>query len=179
MKITTLLSKEKKRFAKTILLLSFSSLCLFHSNAQTIYVLKKDNASSPTNLTDIKSIHFNEDNCIIKNRRGQTNAFNIDNIKYLSFVNYTLATKTKETINEKSDNMTCFPNPATSVLNVKLKEETENANILIINTSGKVIIKESSSKMLNTINISSLKQGMYLCKITTDELTEIKPFIKQ
>lgn len=67
-----------------------------------------------------------------------------------------------------------FPNPAHSVINIS--SEIKTGNFEIIDLTGKVV---SSGKFQNSIDISSLKQGVYLVNINNQNSYSTQRFIKK
>ena len=81
---------------------------------------------------------------------------------------------------ENNLKFTISPNPVTSIINLKLSTNLIDGNIKIFDVLGKqVLTKELNSDNLTQINISNLSKGMYLLKVTTEENTQTKRFIKQ
>ena len=60
------------------------------------------------------------------------------------------------------------PNPATNILNISLTNELQDngsAYIKIFDFAGKVLISENLSSKNSTLDISRLRNGIYLVKI--------------
>ena len=69
-------------------------------------------------------------------------------------------------INEKTAlTANVFPNPATDVLNVNLKENMTSVSILSMD--GKVVSSQVVNGTSTTVNVSDLNSGMYMYQITT------------
>ncbi len=80
--------------------------------------------------------------------------------------------------------MNIFPNPGNSIVNLSLNiDATKIIDIEIIDLLGKSIEKISftgkTNQSLIPINISTLEQGMYFIKITTDKSNNVLKFIKE
>jgi len=77
------------------------------------------------------------------------------------------------TYNDKR--ITLYPNPATDFLKI---ENTQGAVIEIINITGQIIQNLRTNEKNTYINISTFSKGLYFLKITNDNGTEMKKFIK-
>ncbi|MCX2745622.1 S8 family serine peptidase [Mangrovivirga sp. M17] len=75
-------------------------------------------------------------------------------------------------------NVVTFPNPAVSSINVKLTGATE-ASFVIIDVTGKEMIRGKINKTQKTISISSLPDGMYIIKTTDGKSTVSNKIIKE
>lgn len=69
-----------------------------------------------------------------------------------------------------------FPNPANNVINLNLPE---NAEIMVINMSGKTVMQQNFNAGINNIDISNLPSGIYFVKIYGKDLNDILKFVKQ
>ncbi len=74
----------------------------------------------------------------------------------------------------KLEDISLFPNPATSILNVT---NAENANIQVFDILGKMIISQNNISMDAQINVSQLQAGTYFMKIIKDNLVTTKKFL--
>ncbi|MEZ4880749.1 MAG: T9SS type A sorting domain-containing protein [Flavobacteriaceae bacterium] len=72
------------------------------------------------------------------------------------------------------DNISLYPNPASSTINVK---NAENANIQIFDILGKSILSQDNIVMDAQINVSQLQAGTYFMKISKDNLITTKRFL--
>lgn len=77
-----------------------------------------------------------------------------------------------------------YPNPATSTLNLDLNiKNGSKGNITIIDALGKTVYTNvmalNSGNNFKSINISSLKQGLYFVKILTEDDQIVSRFIKE
>jgi hypothetical protein len=74
--------------------------------------------------------------------------------------------------------MLLYPNPVTDILTVSLSgREITNADIEITDLSGRIVMKEKTQKDRTEINVSLLKQGFYVLKVTTSGKVLSKPLI--
>jgi chitodextrinase len=80
------------------------------------------------------------------------------------------------TSNNISDDLIVYPNPVVNVLRIN-PEHNINAHFRIIDLSGKQVM---AGKMLNnSINVSSLRSGVYLIELSDEEETFLQKFMKQ
>ena len=71
-----------------------------------------------------------------------------------------------------------YPNPAKDFINIQLGKYSE-AQVILYDTTGKLIKTVVVDKIKNKINVSTLVKGVYLCKIMTNDNTiVVKKFIK-
>jgi hypothetical protein len=78
-------------------------------------------------------------------------------------------------INDESfADLKLYPNPASDVLNIELKEA---ATIKIFNSNGQAVISQAVSN--NQVDISSLPSGLFNMMITTDKGNTVRKFVKQ
>lgn len=74
--------------------------------------------------------------------------------------------------------VTCFPNPATDVLNVTVGK-SEPVFISIFSLDGKVLSSTNSNAQNTSIDIKNLPSGVYFVSITTATESKAFPFVKQ
>ncbi len=67
-----------------------------------------------------------------------------------------------------------YPNPAANVLFVEILNEDENASVQIISIDGKVVLTEqlNSSDAVNSVDISSLANGIYTVVVNTESINQ-------
>lgn len=72
------------------------------------------------------------------------------------------------------------PNPATSRLNVYLPQNTIEASMAVFDVLGKRVYSKTLDALHSTsIDVSNWNSGVYLVRISTDEGTQTKRFVKQ
>ena len=72
------------------------------------------------------------------------------------------------------DNISLYPNPASSTINVK---NAENANIQVFDVLGKLILTQENISIEAQINVSQFQAGTYFMKISKDNLVTTKRFL--
>lgn len=72
-----------------------------------------------------------------------------------------------------------FPNPATSTTTLMLGEETKNAQLSMVDITGKEIyfMNDIKSDKVN-LNLSKLNKGIYFVKVLANEKQEVIKLIK-
>ncbi len=71
------------------------------------------------------------------------------------------------------------PNPAKNNLNIRLDNTMRNANVSIYDVLGKKVYSRSLSSVNTSIDVSKWNAGVYLVRISTDNQTLTKRFVKQ
>jgi len=70
---------------------------------------------------------------------------------------------------KENNSFKIFPNPATNCINIETAESFENANYQIINLGGQIMKNGQILSNTETIDISDLKNGTYVVRITSGE----------
>jgi hypothetical protein len=76
-----------------------------------------------------------------------------------------------------SKDLSIYPNPVSNELNIQNADQ--NATIEIFNLSGKLVLVKKLGFETNTVNVGSLKSGLYILKATGNEKTSLIKFIKK
>ena len=72
------------------------------------------------------------------------------------------------------------PNPASLHLNIEIPGSVENATLKVFDLLGKKVIeKEISGVQALSIDVSKWNSGIYIVRVTSDDITQTKRFIKQ
>lgn len=97
---------------------------------------------------------------------------NFDTVNY----NFTQSLSTNDF--DKENQITAYPNPVNSTLNLNSLDNIDNAKFSIVNTLGK---NEVTSKSLNSksIDVSGLSSGVYILSVEKDQKVKQIKFIKQ
>jgi hypothetical protein len=79
-----------------------------------------------------------------------------------------------------NDEFSISPNPATSKLNVYLPQNSKNANISVYDVLGKKVYSKSIDALSSTsVDVSNWNSGVYIIRISSDNTTQTKRFVKQ
>lgn len=76
--------------------------------------------------------------------------------------------------NNIADYIKVFPNPASNTITVKMPDDTKNFNIRLFNTTGQTLLQQSK---INTLDVSTLANGIYFIAIETEALKTTKKII--
>lgn len=89
-------------------------------------------------------------------------------------------TKTKD-IELIINSIEVYPNPTSSLINISINNQQgiSNYQIMLYDLTGKLLIKEHFTKDLNSIDISSVPNGMYFLSIIENDNRTVKKIIKQ
>jgi hypothetical protein len=85
--------------------------------------------------------------------------------------------------NQPDAGFSLYPNPVSDKLNFSLSENTTGMiDATVMNLQGQIIssshFKSQSDGQVNSINIGTLQQGMYLLKVKTDAGSYVRSFLK-
>ncbi len=75
-----------------------------------------------------------------------------------------------------TNNLSIYPNPTNSILNIELNNINSPETILITNVLGKVVLTEIATTINSTLNIQNLNSGIYFLQIGN---TKAVKFIKE
>jgi hypothetical protein len=79
----------------------------------------------------------------------------------------------------KSDTYSIYPNPASDVLHVTLKNDPENAQLQLLDISGRKLFSRELTDRESTIDILQLEKGVYFLNIISEGESHISNFIRQ
>jgi hypothetical protein len=98
--------------------------------------------------------------------------------RYINFNDLTLSI-TPPQIGVKVFNI--YPNPVSDVLHIKATDEAQPIdNIEIFALDGRLVMRQKQVNIAEPqVAVSTLPQGIYLCKITSENTTQTIKFIKQ
>jgi hypothetical protein len=109
--------------------------------------------------TDIKTTAVLASGLQILKVNFLTGGFNINKMVF------TEATTAGLEDSELSNLISVYPNPANNVLNVFLKNSTNNQTIHLLNSIGEVVLSKAVDAQETTINTEGLSSGMYMLKV--------------
>ncbi len=73
--------------------------------------------------------------------------------------------------------ITIYPNPAQNEFYLNLQNDSYSNTIIIYDQTGKIIKKISSYQNKTPIDLSNVRNGMYICKIKTDKAVRFAKLI--
>ncbi len=71
------------------------------------------------------------------------------------------------------------PNPSQSELNITLTNNHSDMKVEVYDVLGKRVHQGTLTQLVSSIDVSNWKTGVYLVRISNDEITQTKRFIKQ
>ena len=167
--------RHKKLKLGALLLLG---LGLTGLQAQTMYVKENSGTQTAYALSNIKKMNFSSGNITVSTTTGNPVTYSLSGIRYLNFVDLgsiPLADKPNETFQ-------IYPNHVIDLLNIKLSDMRNQSGVIeILSMEGKVVYSQAINSNTNVyqINVTSLLQGIYLCKINNGIRIETIKFYKQ
>lgn len=82
-------------------------------------------------------------------------------------------------IEQEDTEMVISPNPAKNKLNIALPQGSGDTNLEVFDVLGKRVYKGQLTQLESSVNISNWRTGVYLVRISNDQGTQTKRFIKQ
>ncbi|OSZ81836.1 hypothetical protein CAP35_00785 [Chitinophagaceae bacterium IBVUCB1] len=80
-------------------------------------------------------------------------------------------------IASQNDKVLLYPNPANSSITLEYEEMPANADIIVVNMLGAVVLQQKATNAAKqVIDISSLPAGNYILKLQSDKMVANKPF---
>jgi len=73
------------------------------------------------------------------------------------------------------DNVTLYPNPVKSILNIKTNDNSPIEKVKLYNITGQLVMESISS----TLNLQALDSGVYFVKVKTDKGIVTKKILKE
>ena len=169
-----------KKFKLSALVLLVLGITVLQAYSQTLYVLEKNGTQTGFSLTDISKISFSEGNMIMTDASGVTNNYSLAGVRYMNFID--LSTSVEEIESDKSFAVKVYPNPVNAVLNIQMNSnEFSKLDVEIFSLDGKMLLRKQQmdSKAVNQVDLSFLRTGIYLCKVSSGENIQITKLIKQ
>lgn len=172
-----------KNKTKPIALLAAAMLIGTMSYAQSVYFNYTDGTNATYNLQDVRKITFNADVMQLKLWDGSLYEWNVSTIGYYQYDETNV--NTQEWLNQANAwQVRLFPNPTSTVLNVRFQLPKEDqVSISLSDLQGKLLMTKNigtktAGEHLETLDLSGLPQGNYLCRISGQQQTITKQVIK-
>lgn len=170
--------KQKLLKLNAVLLMG---LCLSSLQGQTTMNVKAtDGTNSVYTLSSIRKLTFpSSGNMTITKFTASTDSYLLTGVCYLNFGD--VGTVIEATSNAANGNLYLYPNPVVDVLNIQLSAvESQTTTVELLSIDGKLLNK---TRITNTskyqVNVSYLRQGIYLCRLNNGTSIETKKFFKQ
>jgi len=170
---------QKRIVLTTVLLLILGQAVLF---AQCkLFIKNKSGTQINFELNSIQKLTFSTDKLTLHQDQLGINSYELSNISYLSFVNYT--TEIQPINSHEKSNYLLYPNPVIDQLEI-IYELTKPGNVILEITDllGSIKYRQNISSLMNinhvTISVEQLHAGLYICRIRNDARLEIIKFFK-
>jgi len=170
--------KHMKKNKKVVLLL-LAIICSLGVSAQNLVVTLNNTTVETFPITNIQSIKFGANSMILNEFDGTATTWNIQDINNYAFDSSLSGIKDVIDINKNS--LTIFPNPSVGEVNIQFEsEKTSFITIEIIDAKGNQIQNifrgEHQGKETYKWN-GNVPNGVYYCRILTEDKTITKPII--
>ena len=74
-------------------------------------------------------------------------------------------------------NAVVYPNPASDVINISLKNELVNTEVSIVDAMGRVVLNQSIDNDFVSLDVADLEDGIYFVKISNGDVVETKTVV--
>jgi len=147
--------------------------------AQTeIYIKEKSGTQTIISLTDLQTISFKNGNVTIEQTDKSKTVYPLSNLRYFSFTEFEDAPTdpvTTSVMNSTQTGIRFYPNPVNERLFI---ESEDSVRVDVLNAVGEFVMSQSIAKE-GSIDVSSLSQGIYICKIQQGSNQSFIRFIKE
>jgi hypothetical protein len=155
------------------------SILLMGIKAQDILNVKNISGSSSFYTNNIRKLTFPDDNLNVVELDGASSAYAISNVRKFDFSGISTQIQIPQEPQQSGDDIQLYPNPVNDVLYVKNNSiEKYNLKFEIFDIQGK-LLKVVEQQSINSINVSDLRKGMYICRVHTCKKIEIIKFLKK
>jgi hypothetical protein len=160
------------------LLLFCTLLCFSKIHCQTMYVRPITGTQSVYLTDNVRKLTFSNGNLLLTPNSGFVASHPLSDNRYINFTDLTLGISNMEPI---KNGFYVYPNPSSQLLHVaNVNPNISIGLIQLISLDGKLLLEVKPMESSNTqLDISALPQGMYLCKISSDNQQQILKFLKQ
>lgn len=158
---------------KKLLLMSVLMLCPKAIKAQTMYVRPLAGSQIAYPVSEIQKLTFENGSLIVTNTSGVNGTFALADNRYINFTDLTLGTVSNQIV---KNSFYVYPNPTAAVLNVANADTSQTISHLeIISLEGRVLMEQNTPQ----VAVVSLPQGMFFCRITSNNKIQTIKFLKQ
>ena len=150
--------------------------------AQTSFYIKEKSGNKTSILFDkIDKLTISNGNIIVNKYSGNNNIVAINNVRYLSFTDFSV--NIEELFSNNKSNFIIFPNPVIDEFSIFYQSnEIESFNVSIVNIQGKILFQQIHNSVIGvnslTIDVSNLSKGIYFCRKQTSNKIDVQKFIK-
>jgi hypothetical protein len=163
------------------LLIGLFTLCVAGLHSQnSLNVLVKTGSQSTYSISSVKKLTFSSGNMQVNLNDLSVNTFLISNVRNM---NFGIKTAIQEISNLDIHKFIIYPTPAINELHIQYTADSkEMFQLKIIDIQGRTVSQQALSAETginyNTISVSHLKHGLYLCLLQNGTNTETTKFLK-
>ena len=152
-------------------------LCLSGLNAQTMYVRPTTGSQVAYSVANISKLTFNAGNLLVTNITGANGTYLLTDLRYLNFTNLTLGLPPLQ----KAKPFYLYPNPVSTILHLAVDDQAPLIDhIEIISFEGRLLQQQNQiTGNAPQVDVTTLPQGMYFCRITSGSNNQTIKFLKQ
>jgi hypothetical protein len=172
-----------KNKSKPLAMLGITMLFAVGLRAQSIHFNYTDGTNASYNLEDVRKITFDADVMNLHLLDGSTYSWNVSTIG--DYQHQESSLNVQEWLNSANAwEVVIFPNPTSTNLNVRYNLPKEDViTIALFDMQGKLILQKSLGKQVSgeqqqTLDVSNLPEGSYVCRIKGQHQTVTKTVIK-
>jgi hypothetical protein len=172
-----------KNKSKPIALLGIAMLFTVGLRAQSIHFNYTDGTNASYNLEDVRKITFDADLMNLHLLDGSVYGWNVSTIGVYQYNESSL--NVQEWLSTANAwEVVIFPNPTSTNLNVRYNLPKEDElTITLFDMQGNLIFKKNLGKQVSgkhqeTLDLNSISQGTYVCRISGQQNTITKTVIK-
>ena len=173
---------KKNRF-KALVLFGIGIFLTAGLRAQSIHFNYSDGTNASYNLVDVRKVTFDADLMNLHLLDGTVFAWNVSTIGYYQYDESSL--NVQDWLNNANKwEVLIFPNPTSTNLNVRYNlPKEDDITIALYDMQGKLILKKTIGKQLfgeqqQTLDVSHLSNGTYMCRIEGLHQSVTKTVIK-
>jgi hypothetical protein len=149
--------------------------------AQKMYVKEKTGTNAIFTLNAIRKIIFPGGNMTVINLDGNSETFDLTDIRYVNFTDLSTGIYPLEI--QIPESLILFPNPVSDILTINYLSLGTEIQYEVLTLEGNTILRkkitiQSGINQVN-INVSSLPEGMYLCRFINRKAVLTNKFLKQ
>jgi hypothetical protein len=156
--------------------------CIAFSGLQaqnSLFIEFKTGKDSVFQIKTLRSLSFLSGNLMLKKTDGSINSYLYTSFSKLFFDSKVIVGVIENEVNKLS----IFPSPATNQLNIQYwSAGIGQSEIQIIDLNGRTVMRKmivnDAGFNKKTLEVSTLQQGFYFCRINTGSSIEISKFIK-
>jgi hypothetical protein len=160
--------------------LAMLMLTSYFTRAQVLIVTLTNGQTDAFNISDIRSVKFLNNTMNLTENNGSQSSWNIDDVSQYAFSG---SNSIASTNGSTSDQVRIFPNPISDNLNVEYGSlRAGKISIELLDLNGKVLLTvfEGTHQGKQTYTwTKDLPSGYYLCRIISESKSITKPFVIQ